>query len=1075
MLIWHWAILEYFEYYSHIYHLVYFEYFSRHIKSNKLENPHPLFPDLPNYSPNPVDGINIGDSPLPGITLRRILRSHEKRIGRIVWSPNGKYLASPSADHSVGIWDVAKSKMVKPLIGHKGSVHCIAWEPNGHRLISGSEDKTLKIWKTNGMHQQTLEGHFNTISSVAYSPNGRFLASASYDSTIRIWNKHGKYLDTIRRHSDGVLCIAWSPDAKYLASGSYDTTCRIWDIKGKQVHLLRGHSSSVCSVSWSQDGKYLVTTSSDSTIRIWDPKSGITLQVLEGHIGRVNSAMFSASGNLLVSKGGDKDNSVLLWRCDTWDCLGKIRESSSRFLSPSLAFHPFLSVLATLGEGDKAIRVWELDERKLLDQEQTSIQYTTAKIVLVGDSGVGKTGLGWRLVHDEFKEHASTHGQQFWVMDKLQETLDDGTICEAILWDLAGQQTYRMVHSLFLDEPDVALILFDSGKKLLTGVKYWLNQLKKNRSKCMMFLVASRIDRGMVSLTQEEIRIFCERNKIKGGYYPTSAMTGDGVPRLIQSLRASIPWNNIYKTTTTETFRRIKEYVLELKDSATRNNLLKDPEDLYRELQEREPTFLFSNEEMMTAVGHLKNHGYVNVLTLLTDSGHAQKILLNPEELVNVASAIVLKAESDINGLGILEEKKLLSDGYTFSELRDFDETERKLLLGAASELFIQKNLCFRERVSKETLLVFPSLINKKPLRAEAKDFKEGASYDIKGPVENVYPLLVVRLWYTTLFSQVDQWQNLAQFKIRKGEVCRFMQNTTHEGEIELVLSFAKKTSEQTKVLFQGLVEQFLSGRELKIKRYLPVICPQCDTQMARVVLKEQLDRNKEHSFCHECGEKLNLPSAEAITHLQTDEERMIAAATSNVEDRTKFETALSRMKVLHLELNGKNDKQPTCYICYDRRSNKAQDWVSQFNRDLKNAGIHVTLDPRKRIPKGEKRWDAEKILSCDFVTVIGTPSLKKKSQREEIRNGLETELELINLRVNKPLKYGPTIIPIIIKGEADTAFPSMLSNLPFIDFRNEETYFFFLLKTIWRILDLPFDIPAWDEISGSLEDKNDE
>ena len=31
------------------------------------------------------------------------------------------------------------------------------------------------------------------------------------------------------------------------------------------------------------------------------------------------------------------------------------------------------------------------------------------------DSGVGKTGLGWRLAHGEFKEHPSTHGQQFWM------------------------------------------------------------------------------------------------------------------------------------------------------------------------------------------------------------------------------------------------------------------------------------------------------------------------------------------------------------------------------------------------------------------------------------------------------------------------------------------------------------------------------------------------------------------------------------------------------------------------------------------------------------------------------------
>jgi len=38
---------------------------------------------------------------------------------------------------------------------------------------------------------------------------------------------------------------------------------------------------------------------------------------------------------------------------------------------------------------------------------------------MVGDTGVGKTGLGWRPAHGEFKEHASTHGQQFWPLTLL--------------------------------------------------------------------------------------------------------------------------------------------------------------------------------------------------------------------------------------------------------------------------------------------------------------------------------------------------------------------------------------------------------------------------------------------------------------------------------------------------------------------------------------------------------------------------------------------------------------------------------------------------------------------------------
>ena len=47
------------------------------------------------------------------------------------------------------------------------------------------------------------------------------------------------------------------------------------------------------------------------------------------------------------------------------------------------------------------------------------MHHTTGKIVLVGDHSVGKSALGYRLIHGQFEEQASTHGQQFWVVPAL--------------------------------------------------------------------------------------------------------------------------------------------------------------------------------------------------------------------------------------------------------------------------------------------------------------------------------------------------------------------------------------------------------------------------------------------------------------------------------------------------------------------------------------------------------------------------------------------------------------------------------------------------------------------------------
>src|SRR5262249_6287976 len=85
--------------------------------------------------------------------------------------------------------------------------------------------------------------------------------------------------------------------------------------------------------------------------------------------------------------------------------------------------------------------------------------------LLVGDSGVGKTGLGWRLAHRAYKEQDSTHGQQFWVLDQWKHRRGDGAECEAVLWDLAGQPDYRLIHTLFLDDADLALVLFNPANR----------------------------------------------------------------------------------------------------------------------------------------------------------------------------------------------------------------------------------------------------------------------------------------------------------------------------------------------------------------------------------------------------------------------------------------------------------------------------------------------------------------------------------------------------------------------------------------------------------------------------------
>ena len=1028
-----------------------------------------FLPSLPGYDPPPADGLRVNDSPIPGVSLRRILHGHKSMIQRIAWSPDGRFLASPDYSGIVRIWNVASGECTVELKGHKNEVYTVVWSPDGQQLASGSWDKTIRIWNSKSWELlNTLEGQNSHVYQVAWSPDGQQLASGSFDNTIRIWDSQTwKLLNTLKGHDGVVWYVVWSPNGQQLASSSSDKTIRIWDTQTwKLLNILEGHNKWVFDLAWSPDGQQLASCSLDQTIRIWDTRTWKSLNILEGHKDEVRGVAFSSDGYFLASAA--LDNTIRLWRADNWDTIIDLNLTSNSAFR-SVSFHPTLPYLAATGQKDEVIFVWELDRNTLLKSEPTtkSVHYTTAKIVLVGDSGVGKTGLGWRLAHGSFQEQASTHGQQFWLIDELGITREDGTECEAVLWDLAGQPDYRLVHSLFLDDVDTALILFDptNREEPLSGVDFWLNQLTdKEKALCKSILVGARTDRGTSTLTEEELKAYCQRNHISGGYLPTSALNGEGVAELLKRIKASIPWNEMPATVTTQTFKRIKEYVLALKEQAEDTNILLQPDELRSELQRTDTSWEFSEGEMMTAIGHLATHGYV---TVLKGSNGETSILLVPNLLINLASSIVLEARRNPRGLGVLEEDRLLSGGYRFQELQELDEVEREILLDAATVLFVEHNVCFRETFNHQTFLVFPSLINQKRPKDQEVLTVEGASYQITGAVENLYASLVVLLGYTNTFMRTHQWQNQAQYEMGEGEICGFLQTDPGQGEIEMVLYYAENTSDPVSQIFQGLFERFLSRRKLEASRYQPVICPECDSQLARNVVMKQLARNRDFSFCNECGTQLSLPNPEPITRLSRQEESILDDQQAIAKRRTAFESALVRVKAL---LRGQVDTEaPSCFISYAWGVKEHEAWVLNLAKDLRNAGIQVLLDRWHSPPGTDLGRHIDQIEKSKFVVVVGTPELKQKYDSETDDRVVTAELELINLRVREPKTYGRTTLPLLLAGDSKKSFPSQLQKLVNIDFRSSEQYFRRLFDMIWGIYSLPLDHPMLEELRDSM------
>ena len=75
-------------------------------------------------------------------------RGHSGIVYAVAWSPDGKRIASGSADATVQVWDAADGSNMYIFQGHSDRVFAVAWSPDGKRIASGSADATVQVWKT---------------------------------------------------------------------------------------------------------------------------------------------------------------------------------------------------------------------------------------------------------------------------------------------------------------------------------------------------------------------------------------------------------------------------------------------------------------------------------------------------------------------------------------------------------------------------------------------------------------------------------------------------------------------------------------------------------------------------------------------------------------------------------------------------------------------------------------------------------------------------------------------------------------------------------------------------------------
>jgi WD40 repeat protein len=356
--------------------------------------------------------------------LSTILHHGSRDLYHIVFSPDGKWLASGSGDGTVQLWDVDHRQPIgKPLPA--GSVAAMAFSPPDRKLLAiASIEQGLQLWDVDTQQRvgkpllpSALVKHLAFVGDgellaaasigqlvqlwnvdshqpagelkaggveIAFGSDGRLMASASDDGTIQLWDvaktqKIGKPLKMNERSAGGkpvdVGTLALSPAGNRLAVGKSDGTVQLWDLPSSQQWgaPLICHSSSVeiITLAFRGDGKRLAVASDDGTLQVWDvedkDKHRLMVEPLEIYSNAVafqpEPAGITAS-HLLVSAGDY--GMVQLWEHEHEQPIGKVltRPAANGHLGAEFLDNPLL--VATSPDG-KIVAFLDADAVHLWD------------------------------------------------------------------------------------------------------------------------------------------------------------------------------------------------------------------------------------------------------------------------------------------------------------------------------------------------------------------------------------------------------------------------------------------------------------------------------------------------------------------------------------------------------------------------------------------------------------------------------------------------------------------------------------------------------------------------------------
>lgn len=803
-------------------------------------------------------------------------------VAEIAWSPDGQWLAAADPDGSIGLWDVERGALGDSLEAGDDFVRSLAWSPDGSTLAAGTHRGDIALWEVaQGARTRTLAAHAHWVRSLAWSADGSRLATASNDRTIALWKVgDGALLHRLEGHEDRVLSVALAPDGRTLVSAGGDGSLKVWDAEaGTLLRSLEPAASWERSVVFSPDGFLLASASDQHAIRVWSSADWSLAALLEGHRQSIACVAFSADGQLLASRA--TDGAVHLWHTNTWAAAPLFKHHPTLPLH-NLAFHPSAPRLAVVAR--EAIRIVALDADRIFAQRKAPPpdHTVTAKVVIVGDPGCGKSSLAEALADSPFESPGPGHGRTIYTLDRRRVRAPSGAeeTRETLLWDLAAQPDALALHALALEGTAVALVAFDPQRAddPLPGVRRWCRILARACDPPpAVILVATRRGGGASAPTRSRIAALLVETGMEA-YVETDAAARQEIPALRAALGRAIAWEKLPRAESTALLQQVATFL-----SAERKagRLLSTAEDLYLSFRSAgHATAAASDEELRrrfeTCLEGSEARGQIHRFPF------GDLVLLAPSRLGPYAASLLAAAREAPSGLATVGEDDILAGRFPLPmDKRLPVKAQETLLLSALVTALLGHGIACREVAPSGPLLIFPD----QRRAAEKTSEKEGDRRQeerneglappevlfelarVGASPEVVFATLLVRLAHGGIFEPLSAGPDQACFAARIGGTCalRLEEGTPWEDHNRLFLAFTPETGEEARFLFEDQVTEHLQRRIglANVGRRRLFRCAACQTRITAQTVRRRRARGSDWLRCPVCDERVSLRDRE--------------------------------------------------------------------------------------------------------------------------------------------------------------------------------------------------------------------